>query len=266
MKLINLYPLAGILLFSSHAFSQTPLSNFHSSVDAQMTKILAHGKNCLDGLESNDLKALLKPSESVKAVLMMERGEKLQNSEELKRLTGQERMLIARLRLVSRACRDHDDHLTDLSRLGEGNPAPQVTPPKDLVDKMVQMTKSHEDMVKAIKRVSDASPEIAHFLVVHGALDAEPSSNVVRAADPGLTAPPAGESMKPPAGSGPVATVGTPQQQKRFNAANTTQDGRLTLEQAKAAKLGKMVQNWKDVAGADGTATLGNVVKFWDSN
>jgi hypothetical protein len=100
-------------------------------------------------------------------------------------------------------------------------------------------------------------PAIAGFLLIAGAAAAQSAPD---SAPPAASAPTPPEQMAPPAGGQMAPPGGKMRFKDRFEAANTTHDGKLTLDQAKAAHMGMMVKNF-DAIDADkkGYITLQDV-------
>ncbi len=74
------------------------------------------------------------------------------------------------------------------------------------------------------------------------------------------TAPAPAQSAPAPGSSAPAVKTNQHQFEKRFDAANTTHDGRLTLAQAQAAKLHNVVRDFQVIdRGAKGYITKEDV-------
>jgi hypothetical protein len=99
-------------------------------------------------------------------------------------------------------------------------------------------------------------PILSVMLLVAGAAVAQPGPD---------QAPPDAGQMAPQGGqmAGPNAHAGF---RAKFAAANTTNDGHLTLEQAQAAHMGAIVKNFAQIdAGQKGYVTLQDVKAWHDA-
>ena len=66
-----------------------------------------------------------------------------------------------------------------------------------------------------------------------------------------------------PAKPAPAAKPGRMTFQQRFDAANTTHDGKLTLDQAKAAKMTRVAQNFDAIdTTKKGSVTMGEIQAY----
>ena len=68
------------------------------------------------------------------------------------------------------------------------------------------------------------------------------------------------QTATPPSSTAPVPGAKVNRLDQRFTAANTTHDGRLTLDQAKAAKWARVVRNFTRIdAGSKGYVTEADI-------
>ena len=81
-------------------------------------------------------------------------------------------------------------------------------------------------------------PVLAGFLLIGTAAMAQPAPDMGPGPDQQGGPPPQGQAVQRP----PHMTMN-----QRFDAANTTNDGRLTLEQAQAAHMGNIVRNFGQI-------------------
>ncbi len=104
-------------------------------------------------------------------------------------------------------------------------------------------------------------PALAGFLLIAGAAAAQSAPDSA----PPAASPTPPEQMAPPGGQ--MAPPGGKMRfRDRFEAANTTHDGKLTLEQAQAAHMGMMVKNFAAIdADKKGYITLQDVKTWHDA-
>lgn len=129
-------------------------------------RITDEGKKCTTGLDAAILKPLLNPSSAVKAVLLVDAA-KLRDSEEMKKLTEPERKLVADVISTSKAC---SNHLESFSALGKeiASKAAEIKADPKAMELYGKVAEAHKQVAAAIESATKATPEIAHFLHVHG--------------------------------------------------------------------------------------------------
>ena len=96
---------------------------------------------------------------------------------------------------------------------------------------------------------------LAGFLLIAASAAAQPAPDQPPPPDQGQ------QSEAPPPQGGQMAPPGARQNfRQRFEAANTTNDGRLTLQQAQAARMGQLVRHFSEIdSGNKGYITLQDV-------
>lgn len=164
MKTVDFLVGACLALAAGHALAQSALSDANRR---SMTLIVEEGKKCVEGLEAGDLRSFMKPSPALKDILLTD-AVKLRASEGMKKFNDQERKVVANLMRTSRSCAVHLQSLEALSAdlaikeaAIEGDAAA-----KEMLNKVGQASARVSATLEAATK---ASPDLAHFLHVHGA-------------------------------------------------------------------------------------------------
>jgi len=152
-----------LITFTNFAFSQA------ASINSALQSIASNsseGTKCVQMLNSNNTKLFINPSQSIKAVLTIDPRQLLQ-SEQFKNLNVQERSSVVELINASKVCANHNNGLrslsNDLSNLGSTLQNDQTAQAqiKKLMETHAMVSKTFVDLEKA-------SPDLAHFVHVHG--------------------------------------------------------------------------------------------------
>lgn len=150
-------------LAASLALAQSALNEANRSA---VTVIVEEGKRCVNGLEAEDLRPFLNPSPAVKAVLLTDKA-KLRGSEEMKQLNDQERKVVVDLLRTSRSCQAHLQSLLSLSRDLASKEA-ALRNDAASKDELTKVAQANAKVSATIEAATKFSPDLAHFLHVHG--------------------------------------------------------------------------------------------------
>ena len=163
MKTVNLLVGACMALAASGAWAQSALNDGNRR---SINLILEEGKKCVQGLEAEDLRPFLNPSPAVKAVLLSD-AVKLRGSEEMRKLSDQERKVVVDLLRTSRSCRIH---LQNLEALSADVASKDAAIENDAAAKQMLATvgETSARVMSTVQAATQASRELAHFLHVHG--------------------------------------------------------------------------------------------------
>jgi hypothetical protein len=119
-------------------------------------------------LNSNNTKLFINPSQSIKAVLTIDPKQLLQ-SEQFKNLNVQERSAVVELVNTSKVCSSHTNGLrllsNDLANLGstlQNDQTAQV--------QIKKLMETHGMVSKTFVDIEKLSPDLAHFIHLHGRL------------------------------------------------------------------------------------------------
>jgi hypothetical protein len=101
--------------------------------------------------------------------VLLAEASKLRGSEELKKLSEPERKIVFELLKASRACRLH---LEGLAAFGKEMQVPNkeaaIKADPKAMETLGKVAESHKQVAAAIESATKATPELAHFLHVHG--------------------------------------------------------------------------------------------------
>ena len=138
-------------------------------VDAQhhMANLVDEGTRCADGLDADDVRPFLSPSAAVKAVLLSD-ALALKGSEQFRALNDKERGTVVALMRTSEACHRHLRHYT-LLIAGLGNKTFELKDEALTRALWPQVDPAHKRVMRSMDDALKASPDLAHFLQVHGA-------------------------------------------------------------------------------------------------
>ncbi len=166
MNFLKFVASAGLILSAGATQAQTAP---HDAAMRYVRTALAQGRLCSAALLKDEARPFYQaPSAAVKAVLLLD-APNLKGSDELKQLSEKERMQIFVLVGAAQSCHAHVDAFLALLT-GLNNKTLELKQvPKD-IEEFAQLQAVHEKAAAAMETVSKASPEAAHFLMVHGAL------------------------------------------------------------------------------------------------
>lgn len=165
MKSLQIAISISIITFTNFAFSQA------ASINSALQSIASNsseGSKCVQMLNSNNTKLFINPSQSIKAVLTIDPKQLLQ-SEQFKNLNVQERSAVVELVNTSKVCSSHTNGLrllsNDLANLGstlQNDQTAQV--------QIKKLMETHGMVSKTFVDIEKLSPDLAHFIHLHGRL------------------------------------------------------------------------------------------------
>lgn len=163
MKSLQIVISISLITFTNFAFSQAVSIN---SALQSIASNSSEGTKCVQMLNSNNTKLFINPSQSIKAVLTIDPRQLLQ-SEQFKNLNVQERSSVVELINASKVCANHNNGLrslsNDLSNLGSTLQNDQTAQAQ-----IKKLMETHGMVSKTFVDLEKASPDLAHFVHVHG--------------------------------------------------------------------------------------------------
>jgi flagellar motor component MotA len=162
MKIVQLVLSIGLISVSNLAFSQAANTAALQALSANATQ----GAKCAQLLNNNNTKQLMNPSAAVKSVFLIE-PKLLMASEQFKKLNDQERKAVSEMIEASKTCANHANGLRTMSNdLAAAGNALQAD--KAAQDQIKKVMESHEQVSKTMQSIGAASPDLAHFMHMHG--------------------------------------------------------------------------------------------------